>query len=114
MSERPTGAAPGGRGPGFVGLLRLDTTFPRPVGDVGNPNTFDFPVRTVVVRGATAARVVRGDAAPLLAPFVEAGRILAADGAVAIATSCGFLAAAIFVTVVSGGACSAECCEEID
>ncbi|MFN9773314.1 MAG: aspartate/glutamate racemase family protein [Burkholderiales bacterium] len=93
MSERPTGAAPGGRGPGFVGLLRLDTTFPRPVGDVGNPNTFDFPVRTVVVRGATAARVVRGDAAPLLAPFVEAGRILAADGAVASATSCGFLAA---------------------
>lgn len=77
---------------GFVGLLRLDTTFPRPVGDVGNPNTFDFPVRARVVRGATAARVVRGDVAALIAPFVAAGRALAEEGAVAIGTSCGFLA----------------------
>ncbi|RPH44938.1 MAG: aspartate/glutamate racemase family protein [Burkholderiales bacterium] len=78
-------------GRGFVGLLRLDTAFPRPVGDVGNPNTFDFPVRSRVVRGASAARVVRGDATALLAPFIEAGRALASDGAVAIGTSCGFL-----------------------
>lgn len=78
--------------PGFVGLLRLDTAFPRPVGDIGNPNTFDFPVRARVVRGATATRVVRGDASALLEPFVEAGRALAAEGAVAIGTSCGFLA----------------------
>ncbi len=79
--------------PPFVGLLRLDTAFPRPVGDVGNPNTFDFPVRATVVRGATAARVVRGGPDMALAPFVDAGRDLARDGAVAIATSCGFLAA---------------------
>ena len=78
--------------PGFVGLLRLDTAFPRPVGDIGNPNTFDFPVRARIVRGATAARVVRGDASALLGPFVDAGRALAAEGAVAIGTSCGFLA----------------------
>lgn len=84
----PIGA--GGRG--FVGLLRLDTAFPRPVGDVGNPNSFDFPIRTAVVRGATAARVVRGDASPLLEPFVAAGRELVAQGAVALTTSCGFLA----------------------
>ncbi|MFN7643869.1 MAG: aspartate/glutamate racemase family protein [Burkholderiales bacterium] len=78
--------------PGFVGLLRLDTAFPRPVGDIGNPNTFDFPMRSRIVRGATAARVVRGDASALLGPFVDAGRALAAEGAVAIGTSCGFLA----------------------
>ncbi len=78
--------------PGFVGLLRLDTAFPRPVGDIGNPNTFDFPVRARIVHGATAARVVRGDASALLGPFVEAGRALVAEGAVAIGTSCGFLA----------------------
>jgi hypothetical protein len=35
---------------------------------------------------------VRGDAGPLVAPFVQAGRALAREGAVAIATSCGFLA----------------------
>jgi hypothetical protein len=78
--------------PGFVGLLRLDTAFPRPVGDIGNRNTFDFPVRSRIVRGATAARVVRGVASALLGPFVEAGRALVAEGAVAIGTSCGFLA----------------------
>jgi hypothetical protein len=78
--------------PGFVGLLRLDTRFPRPVGDVGNANSFEFPVRAAVVRGATADRVVRGDAGALLAPFAAAGRALAAEGAVALVTSCGFLA----------------------
>ena len=65
--------------PGFVGLLRLDTAFPRPVGDIGNRNTFDFPVRSRIVRGATAARVVRGVASALLqlawlAPLLPAGR----------------------------------------
>jgi hypothetical protein len=77
---------------GFVGLLRLETRFPRPVGDIGNPNTFDVPVRSRVVRGASAAHVVRGDARALLGPFVEAGRALTAEGAVALVTSCGFLA----------------------
>ncbi len=38
---------------GFIGLLWLDTAFPRPVGDVGNPNTFDVPVRSRIVRAAT-------------------------------------------------------------
>jgi hypothetical protein len=87
-----------GGGPGFVGLLRLDTRFPRPAGDVGNPNTFapphgaDVPVRTRVVAGATAGRAVHGDARELLRGFAAAGQALAADGAVAITTSCGFLA----------------------
>jgi hypothetical protein len=84
-------AAPTRRAP-FLGLLRLDTRFPRPVGDIGNPNTHPFPVRQFVVAGATAERAVRGEAATLLAPFVAAGHRLVEDGAVAIATSCGFLA----------------------
>ncbi|MFZ4759583.1 MAG: aspartate/glutamate racemase family protein [Burkholderiaceae bacterium] len=78
--------------PGFVGLLRLDTRFPRPIGDVGNPNSYRFPVRERVVAGATARRVVQGDATALLGPFVEAGLELVEAGAVAITTSCGFLA----------------------
>ena len=27
-----------------VGILLLDTRFPRPPGDIGNAETFDFPV----------------------------------------------------------------------
>ena len=76
----------------FVGLLMLDTRFPRIAGDVGHPATFDFPVRRHIVRGASPSRVVRGRDPALLQPFIDAGRALVADGAAAIATSCGFLA----------------------
>jgi hypothetical protein len=78
----------------MLGLLMLDTRFPRPHGDVGHPGTFGFPVRRRVVAGAAPGRVVRGDAqdCELLAHFVAAGCALVQQGAVAISTSCGFLA----------------------
>ncbi len=75
-----------------LGMLMLQTRFPRPLGDVGHPRTFGFDVRRLVVHGATPERVVRGgDAAPLQ-PFIDAARALVAEGCDAIATSCGFLA----------------------
>ena len=76
----------------MLGILMLQTRFPRPIGDVGNPASFAFPVRHAVVRGATPAVVVRGDDVAMLQPFVEAGRALVAEGARALSTSCGFLA----------------------
>ncbi len=75
-----------------LGLLMLDTRFPRPPGDIGHPDTFAFPVRRRTVAGATPARVVRGRDPAVLAPFVDAAHALVAEGADAIATSCGFLA----------------------
>jgi Asp/Glu/Hydantoin racemase len=75
----------------FLGVLMLETRFPRLVGDIGNPETFDFPVRYAVVRGASAQRVVRERDPLLLQPFIDAGRELVHAGAGAIATSCGFL-----------------------
>lgn len=75
-----------------LGLLMLDTRFPRPPGDIGHPRTFAFPVLRRTVQGATPARVVRGRDPAVLAPFVGAARALVDDGADAIATSCGFLA----------------------
>lgn len=74
-----------------LGLLMLDTAFARPVGDVGNPATFDFPVIAQRVRGATVRRAVHERAEGLLDLFVAAGRRLIERGAVAIGTSCGFL-----------------------
>ena len=44
----------------MLGLLMLQTRFPRPPGDIGHPATFTFPVRRVVVQGASPAAVVRG------------------------------------------------------
>jgi hypothetical protein len=70
----------------------LDTAFPRPVGDVGNPASWPFPVLYHRVPGATARRVVDGDVMPLLDAFVEGAAALVRLGAVGIITSCGFLA----------------------
>ncbi|WP_284618662.1 aspartate/glutamate racemase family protein [Aquabacterium humicola] len=80
----------------FLGLLMLDTRFPRPPGDIGNPSTWSragIPVRYVTVQGASPQRIVRESDPSLLQPFVHAARALAADGATLLSTSCGFLAA---------------------
>ena len=82
--------------PPFLGILMLDTRFPRPIGDIGHPGTFEragIPVRYAVVRGASPQRVVKEADAALLQPFIAAARGLVEQGAAMIATSCGFLAA---------------------
>lgn len=81
-----------GAGPPTLGILMLDTRFPRPSGDIGNPRTFAFPVRYRTVRGASPRRVVVERDLSLLGPFIAAARALEAEGATAITTSCGFLA----------------------
>ena len=75
-----------------LGVVMLETRFPRPVGDIGNPRTFAFPVRYRTVQGASPRRVVVERDPALLAPFIAAARLLEADGVDAIATGCGFLA----------------------
>jgi Asp/Glu/hydantoin racemase len=75
-----------------VGILVLDTQFPRIPGDIGNASTFDFPVLYHRVRNASPDRVVRGGHRELLPAFVEGARALEREGARAITTSCGFLA----------------------
>jgi Asp/Glu/Hydantoin racemase len=77
-----------------LGVLMLDTQFPRALGDVGNAATWPFPVTYHVVEGAIPERMAQPDPDPaLLAPFVEGVRRLERDGVPAIVTSCGFLAA---------------------
>jgi Asp/Glu/hydantoin racemase len=78
--------------PATIGILMLDTGFERFPGDVGHPETWTFPVRFKTVPGATAdvATTIIDDR--LLAPFIQAGRELVAEGVDVITTSCGFLA----------------------
>jgi len=75
-----------------IGILMLDTVFPRIPGDVGNATTFAFPVRYKVLKGASVQRVVKEADPALLSPFLEAARELESEGVRAITTSCGFLA----------------------
>jgi hypothetical protein len=82
--------------PGFLGVLMLDTNFPRPPGDIGNAETFGragIPVRYSVVRGASPQRIVRDADPSFLRPFIDAASALVSEGAVMLSTSCGFLAA---------------------
>ncbi len=64
----------------FLGVLMLQTRFPRLPGDVGDAGSFAMPVRHRVVSGATPQRVVRDGDPALIEPFIAAGRAL--DGAV--------------------------------
>ena len=74
-----------------VGILMLETRFPRIPGDMGNALSWPFPVLYHVVRGATPQLVVRQQAHGLLPAFIEASRQLVAQGADGITTNCGFL-----------------------
>ena len=75
-----------------VGILMLEARFPRILGDMGNAQTWDFPVMYRVVRDASPDRVVRRQAEGLLPAFIDAARSLEADGVDGITTNCGFLA----------------------
>ena len=74
-----------------VGILMLDTRFPRIPGDMGNATTFPFPVRYHRVTGANPDLVVRRGAEGLLPNFIEGARALEREGVGAITTNCGFL-----------------------
>lgn len=74
-----------------LGILMLDTLFPRIPGDVGNAGSYTFPVKMKVVPGATVRRVVF-EADPSLPQLFRAAALeLEAEGVCAITSSCGFL-----------------------
>lgn len=77
-----------------LGILMLDTRFPRIVGDVGNAASYDYPVifRKMEGIGSADAVAAHPDRARVLAALKANAKALAAEGAVGIGTSCGFLA----------------------
>jgi len=75
-----------------IGIITLDTTFPRIPGDIGNASTFDFPVKLRTVKGASIDRVVKQGDRTLLEPFVDTAKRLEKEGVRAVTTTCGFLA----------------------
>ncbi len=76
----------------LVGVLLLDTRFPRIPGDIGNTASYAHPVLFRVVRDATVPRIVTRDLdRRLLGPFLDSALELEREGVLAITTSCGFL-----------------------
>lgn len=83
MSERPP-----------LGILMLDTRFPRIVGDIGNAASYDHPVifRKMEGIGSADAVTAHPDRPRVLAALKANAEALAAEGAIGLSTSCGFLA----------------------
>ena len=74
-----------------VGILILETRFPRIPGDSGNALTWPFPVLYKVIKGANHKTVVLDKAKDVLDDFVAGARELVEMGADGITTTCGFL-----------------------
>jgi len=77
----------------FLGILMLDTAFPRILGDAGNKDSYSFPVEIIRVNGAGAMDIVKpGQPDHTLIPkFIAAAKTLEQRGAVGIVSTCGFL-----------------------
>jgi Asp/Glu/Hydantoin racemase len=86
--QRPAAAA-------SLGIVMLDTRFPRPPGDIGSVHTFNVPVNQRIVRSVWPEKVVQSAAGlragRVVPTFVQVARALEREGARAITTSCGFL-----------------------
>jgi hypothetical protein len=75
-----------------IGILMLDTKWPRPPGDTGNALTWPFPVLYKVVKGASARVVIHEKGKGLGPAFLDAAAELVKEGADGITTTGGFLA----------------------
>ena len=75
-----------------IGILCLESLFPKPRGHMRNPLTYRFPTVTRVIRGVDIPRLLFNPTPDLLEPFIQAAKELEADGVQAITGSCGFMA----------------------
>lgn len=75
-----------------IGVLCLESGFPKPPGHIKNPSGLTFPVLYETVRGATVAKLINDPAPEFIDPFLDAARRLEQEGVRAITGSCGFLA----------------------
>ncbi len=75
-----------------IGVLCLESHFPKPPGHIKNQEGLGFPVLYETIRGATIAKLIEQPSAEYIAPFIEAAKRLEKEGVGAITGSCGFLA----------------------
>lgn len=79
------------RKPATLGILLVKTHFRRYQGDIGNAQTWPFPVIYKVVEEAIPQRMGHLGEHQLLEPFKRAAQQLIDEGADGITTSCGYL-----------------------
>lgn len=75
-----------------IGVLCLESYFPKPPGHIKCPSSFRFPIAYKVIKGVTVKKLLREPGEAQKALFIAAARELEAEGVRAITGSCGFLA----------------------
>ncbi|MFK7869600.1 MAG: aspartate/glutamate racemase family protein [Roseobacter sp.] len=75
-----------------IGVLCLESHFPKPPGHIKNPSSLPFPVLYEMVEGVRVPDLLHNPTPDLLQPFVTGARKLEQEGVRAITGSCGFLA----------------------
>lgn len=75
-----------------VGILCLESYFPKMRGHLRNPHTYPFPTVMKVLKGLDIPKLLFYPSAEMAKPFIDAARELEKDGVRAITGSCGFMA----------------------
>lgn len=75
-----------------IGVLCLESYFPKPPGHIKNPSSLPFPVLYERIDGVTVPDLLNNPSPDLLAPFIKGAQRLEREGVRAITGSCGFLA----------------------
>ncbi|GAA6190376.1 aspartate/glutamate racemase family protein [Phaeobacter sp. NW0010-22] len=75
-----------------IGVLCLESHFPKPPGHIKNPSSLPFPVLYEMIDGITVPDLLNNPTPELLEPFLEGAKKLEREGVRAITGSCGFLA----------------------
>jgi len=75
-----------------IGVLCLESYFPKPPGHIKNPSSLPFPVLYEMIQGVTVPKLLADPSPELLEPFILGAQRLESEGVRAITGSCGFLA----------------------
>lgn len=75
-----------------IGVLCLESYFPKPPGHIKNPSSLPFPVIYEMIDGVTVPDLLNNPSPELLEPFLIGAKMLEREGVRAITGSCGFLA----------------------
>lgn len=75
-----------------IGVLSLESYFPKPPGHIKNPSSLPFTTSYEVITGLTIPVLLNNPTPDMIAPLIAAAQRLEQSGVKAITGSCGFLA----------------------
>ena len=75
-----------------IGVLSLESHFPKPPGHIKNPSSLPFTTRYEILEGLTVPLLLNNPSPDMIAPLIAAAQRLEKSGVKAITGSCGFLA----------------------